>query len=197
MSAPISPHTSPDITIAALAVHFVVSLGLMGICLFGTAGTLLWLEAWAWLAMQFASSMLMTVWMWRHDPALLKSRTQLFTPGIQGRDQLFMVILGLLFIPYLLIPGLDAVRYGWSEIPIPLEVAGLLGAACSMGLILRVMQVNSFASPTIEVQKERGHAVVDTGPYAIVRHPMYSGCAIYLCCVPLAWDHGGCCCPDC
>ena len=181
-----TPHASPAVTIPALASHFVVSFGLMAWCFFGTAGTLLWMEAWAYLLMQIAYSLLMTVWMWHHDPALLKSRTQFFKPGMHGRDQLFMVVFALLFIPYLLIPGLDAVRYGWSDVPMPLEIAGLLGVAASMWLIFRVMQVNSFASPTIEVQKDRGHAVIDTDLYAIVRHPMYSGFTICILCLPLA-----------
>jgi len=176
---------SADISVAALASHFVVSFGLMGLCLFGTAGTLLWMEGWAYLVMQFGCSLLMTVWMWHHDPALLKSRTQFFKSGMHGRDQLFMVVFILLFFSYLLIPGLDAVRYGWSDVPIPLELAGLLVVAASMWLIFRVMQVNSFASPTIEVQKDRGHSVIDTGPYAVVRHPMYSGFVVYVLCLPL------------
>jgi len=186
MSSPVSPQTLPHVTIPVLAAHFVVSFGLMGLCLFGTAGTLAWIEGWAYLVMQFGCSLMMTVWMWRNDPALLKSRTQILKSGMHGRDRLFMVVFILLFFPYLLIPGLDAVRYGWSEIPWVLELAGLIGAAASMGLILRVMQVNSFASPTIEVQKHRGHTVIDTGPYAVVRHPMYSGFVLYLICVPLA-----------
>lgn len=180
-----APASSPVPT-AAIVARFFVSFGLMGACFFATAGTLAWVEAWAYLAVQFASSLTMTAWMVRHDPALLESRMTFFKHDMQPRDRLFMGVFVLLFIPFLLLPGLDAVRYGWSEVPIWLEAVGLAGVAGSMLLILKVMQVNSFASPTIEVQKERGHRVIDTGPYALVRHPMYSGFTFYMACVSLA-----------
>lgn len=170
----------------ALVIHFIVSFGLMGLCFFASAGTLAWPEAWAYLSVQFACSLTMTVWMQRHDPELLKSRMRFFKGDMQPSDRVFMIVFLLLFIPYLLLPGLDAVRYGWSQVPAWLEIFGLAGVAAGMWLILRVMQVNSFASPMIEVQKDRGHKVVDSGPYAVVRHPMYSGASLMLLSLPLA-----------
>lgn len=169
----------------ALVIHFIVSFGLMGLCLFGAAGTLAWPEAWAYLDVHLACSLTMTVWMQRHDPELLRSRMRFFKGSMQTGDRVFMIVFLLLFIPYLLLPGLDAVRFGWSQVPAWLEVFGLAGVALGMWLILRVMQVNSFASPMIEVQKERGHKVIDTGPYAVVRHPMYSGASLMLLSLPL------------
>ncbi|NWF37505.1 isoprenylcysteine carboxylmethyltransferase family protein [Mariprofundus sp. KV] len=154
--------------------------------LFGAAGTMSWPEAWAYLAVQFCCSSYMTIWLQRHDPALLKSRMSYFKPGISARDKLFGALLALFYIPFLMLPGLDAVRFGWSDVPWPLEFVGLLAVVVGMWLILLVMQVNSFASPIVEVQRERDHQVIDSGPYACVRHPMYTGFVAIMFAIPLA-----------
>jgi len=98
-----------------------------------------------------------------------------FKPNMSARDKLFGALLALCCIPFLILPGLDVVRFGWSCVPWPLEFVGLLAVVAGMWLIMRVMQVNSFASPIVEVQRERNHQVMDSGPYAYVRHPMYTG----------------------
>ena len=175
-----------DVTTTGLVIRFILSFAIMAAIFFGTAGTLNWPEAWAYILLQMSISTAMTLWMKQHDPELLKSRMSYLKPSLQNRDKLFALLCILLFIPYLLLPGLDAVRYGWSTVPLPVQLAGFAGFLYSMWLIFRVLQENSFASPIVEVRKERGHTVIDTGPYAYVRHPMYSGFIIYMICLPLA-----------
>ncbi|MFQ5519483.1 MAG: methyltransferase family protein [Mariprofundus sp.] len=177
---------SESISALALVIRFVVTFGLMALCFFGSAGTLYWPEAWACIVLQLTISLTMTFWLQQHDPELLKSRTSYFKPGLHGSDKLFAGLFMVGFIPYLILPGLDAMRFGWSDVPFPVQLAGFAGYVWSMWLIFRVMQVNSFASPVVEVQKKRHHSVIDTGPYARVRHPMYSGFIGSLLFLPLA-----------
>lgn len=175
-----------DVTTAGLVIRFILAFSLMAAIFFGAAGSLNWPNAWVYILLQLLISAAMTIWLKKHDPELLKSRMSFLKPTLQNRDKLFALLFTLLFIPYLLLPGLDAVRYGWSSVPMPVEVTGFAGFLYSMWLIFRVLQENSFASPIVEVQKGRGHEVIDSGPYAYVRHPMYSGFIICLICLPLA-----------
>lgn len=166
--------------------YFVLAFTAMVAAFFLSAGTLFWPEAWLYIALQMIASGSMTVWLAKNDPALLKSRMSLFKPAARGWDIAFMLTVTLLSVPYLLLPGFDAVRFGWSSLPPWVELLGFAGVAGSMWLIFRVMQENSFASPMVEVQRERDHRVVDSGPYAYVRHPMYSGFILFILSLPLA-----------
>jgi len=74
--------------------------------------------------------------------------------------------------------GLDR-RYHASDVPLALQALGLAMLVFSTGFIMWVMRENSFAAPVVKVQTERGHHVVSTGPYAFVRHPMYSGALLF------------------
>jgi protein-S-isoprenylcysteine O-methyltransferase Ste14 len=81
--------------------------------------------------------------------------------------------------------ALDAQRWHTSDMPAVLNVAG--GALVIAGFLatLFVFRENSFAAPVVRVQAEREHRVIDTGPYAIVRHPMYAAALLYLAGMPL------------
>ena len=79
----------------------------------------------------------------------------------------------------LIVGGLDAVRFGWSRMPLWLEIAGALAVVFAIYVFHIVMLENSYASPVVKIDTERGHRVVSTGPYAWVRHPMYAGAIFY------------------
>ena len=175
-----------DISTARVITRFILGFGLIAAILFGTAGTFNWPEAWTYIIVQFTYSLRMTLWLKKHDPQLLKSRMRVLNPSMQQRDKLFALLFTLLFIPFLLLPGLDAIRFGWSDMPLAIEIIGFAGVSWALWLILRVMQENSFASPIVEIQRERNHQVIDSGPYAYVRHPMYTGFITMNICLPLA-----------
>lgn len=157
--------------VAFLAVMF-------GLILFGTAGTLAWPAAWLYLLCFFAPTVVITVWLARHDPGLLTERMTGQAKGTRGGqkgwDLLFTVVANLLFIGWFALMGLDAVRFGWSNVPNWLQAVGALLVVGSFRLFFAVFRANSFLSPVVRVQEERGQTVVDTGPYAVVRHPMYA-----------------------
>ena len=98
-------------------------------------------------------------------------------------------ILLILFLPVMLavpvVAGLDAVRYDWSSLPFWTIYPGIALHASGDALLLWTMIVNPFLEKTVRVQTERGHHVITTGPYAIVRHPMYMGVILLFLAVPL------------
>ena len=77
-----------------------------------------------------------------------------------------------------IVAGLD-VRFGTSGVPAWLQVAGAIAIAVGFYMIHIVMETNSYATAVVRIQSERGHQVISTGPYAFVRHPMYSGAILY------------------
>jgi protein-S-isoprenylcysteine O-methyltransferase Ste14 len=118
------------------------------------------------------------VWLARHDPDLLAERMTGQAKGTQGGqkgwDLVWTAAASLLFIGWFALMGLDAVRFGWSNVPVWLQAVGALLVVGSFWLFFAVFRANSFLSPVVRVQKERGQKVIDTGPYAVVRHPMYA-----------------------
>jgi len=177
---------SKEISTARIAVRF--SLGIVGMCaaFFGTAGTLNWPEAWLYMILQFSFSAAMAVWLKRNDPELLKDRMTFLKSSAMSWDKVILWIMTIVSIPYILLPGLDAVRYQWSSVPPVFKVIAFAGVAASFLLIFWVMRENTYLSRIVEVQKERGHSVITTGPYRFVRHPMYVGVIIIFVCIPLA-----------
>lgn len=163
-----------------------LSLLFLGVILFGAAGTLNWPQAWIYLALSAAMSFGGGLWLARHDPALLAERLgSLVQREQKAWDKVFMVILIVLWVGWLGLIGLDAKRYHWSDVPLGLQVAGVLLICLGSYLVWLTFRENSYAAPVIKIQKERGHQVVTTGPYAYVRHPMYAGALPILAGAPL------------
>jgi len=104
----------------------------------------------------------------------------------RGWDRIIIIVSTILFVPYLLLPGFDAVRYQWSSVPLPVSVAGFAGVIVSLLLFFAVLRENTYLSRFVEIQKEKGHKVITTGPYRYVRHPMYAGLILLLYSLPLA-----------
>jgi protein-S-isoprenylcysteine O-methyltransferase Ste14 len=106
-------------------------------------------------------------------------------PTAERRPQQRLIMLGasLGFIALLVVPALDF-RFGWSVVPLGGVVVGDALFVLGFGFIGRVYRENTFTAATIEVAK--GQQVISTGPYAVVRHPMYASALLYLLGTPLA-----------
>jgi protein-S-isoprenylcysteine O-methyltransferase Ste14 len=171
--------------IAKLLLQNLIWIAAMGALLFVPAGTLHWPAAWVFLATIALSGMAGGLWLARVDPALLAERMR---PTMQrdqpAADKKFMLVFGLTALAWLVAIGLDA-RYRASDVPVALQALGWLMLVFSSAFIMWVMRENSFAAPVIKLQTERGHRVVSTGPYAWVRHPMYSGTVLFFAGAPL------------
>jgi protein-S-isoprenylcysteine O-methyltransferase Ste14 len=160
--------------------HTASTVVFLAVVLFATAGTLRWPAAWAVLLLWTGWTVLATVWLARNDPALLKERlnTRLIQEGQKEWDKVVSVIFVALSVPMIALPGLDAVRNRWTQAPPVLEAAGFIGLLAALGLVLRVFQENSYAARTVKIDVVRGHHAITTGPYEVVRHPMYVGAIV-------------------
>jgi protein-S-isoprenylcysteine O-methyltransferase Ste14 len=98
-----------------------------------------------------------------------------FTPPEPGADRLSLRAIRLIAAAHLVVGALDSGRFHWTTVPDGLRIAGLAGLALSFLLIAHAMRANRFFSAVVRVQNDRGHHVVDRGPYAVVRHPGYAG----------------------
>jgi protein-S-isoprenylcysteine O-methyltransferase Ste14 len=136
----------------------------MAALMFGGAGTLDWWQAWLYLVVYFGASIAITLYLIRRDPALLARRMR-GGPWAEKQpvQRVIMVLASVAFIGLTILPALDK-RFGWSHMP--------------------VVRENSFTSATIELAPDQ--RVVSTGPYAIVRHPMYSAALVMLLGAPIA-----------
>ena len=156
----------------------------MGLLLFVPAGTLEYREAWVYLAIFIGASLLISLYLLRKDPALLQRRMRGGpTAEKETAQKIIMLFASIGFIALLVVPALDY-RFQWSSVPVPVEMAGGLLVAMGFYFIFLVYKENSFTSATIEVAENQ--KVISTGPYALVRHPMYASASLYLIGTPLA-----------
>lgn len=151
-----------------------------------SSGTLYWGAAWRTMFVSGVSVLLMTNYFLKHDRALVERRLTVGPLAEKQPIQRFLVaMLYVIFSALSIIAGLDH-RYGWSHIPLPLQLLGLAGVALSNYMIFVVFATNTFTSGTVTTHKNQ--KVIDHGPYAIVRHPMYGGLVPLLVGLPLALD---------
>jgi len=156
----------------------------VGLLLFVTAGTMWYWQAWVYLAVLTGASLLTTLYLMKKDPALLERRMHGGPMAEKEATQrLIMWFASAGFVALLVVPALDH-RFGWSEVPVYVVVLGDILVAAGFALIVVVFRENPFTSATIEVAP--GQRVIATGPYAVVRHPMYASALLYLVGTPLA-----------
>jgi protein-S-isoprenylcysteine O-methyltransferase Ste14 len=169
---------------AKALLALVVLAVVMGLLLFIPAGTVHYWQAWVYLSIFTGASLLITLYLMKKDPALLERRMS-GGPTAEKRpaQKFIMLFTSLGFIALLVVPGLDH-RFGWSAVPLGVVVVGDVLVAVGFYLISLVYRENTYTSATIEVAKDQ--KVISTGPYAIVRHPMYASASLYLLGTPLA-----------
>jgi protein-S-isoprenylcysteine O-methyltransferase Ste14 len=171
--------------IAKLLLQNLIWIVAMGALLFVSAGTPHWPAAWVLLATSAVLGVAGGLWLAKVDPALLAERMRPMMQHDQpAADKKFMLVFGTTALVWFIAIGLDK-RFHGSDIPVALQALGFVMLLLSTGFIMWVMRENSFAAPVIKLQTERGHHVVSTGPYAWVRHPMYSGTVLFFIGVPL------------
>jgi protein-S-isoprenylcysteine O-methyltransferase Ste14 len=157
---------------------------IMALLLFVAAGTISYWQGWIYLAVFFGASLLTTIDLMKRDPALLERRLSA-GPFAEKRtsQRIIMIIASVSFLLLLVIPAIDH-RFGWSQVPAPLVILSDLLVAVGFFLVFRVYQENTFTSATIQVAENQ--KVITTGPYSIVRHPMYASSLLYVIGTPLA-----------
>lgn len=148
----------------------IAFVGIMIATIFGSAGRLDLPFIWATLGICIAFLLLA---MFKMDPELKRERLR---PGPGGKDRGMRFALLPVILAQWIIAGLDVGRFHWSDtVPTVVKLAALAGLALSMAWIAWSMHVNRFFSPVVRIQKDRGHHLIDFGPYRYIRHPGYLG----------------------
>ena len=173
--------TSTPVTfsLSRLLLSFVYLL-FFPLLLFVLAGDWRWLEGWIFVAVFFGGGCATLVYLYVADPALLNER---YGSPLQKEqkswDKVLLLLFFLEFLGWFVIMPLDAKRFGWTPLfPFWLRVLGAILFTIGYYLLFAALKENTFAAPVVKMQKERGQQVISTGPYAIVRHPMYAGAVL-------------------
>ena len=157
-----------------------------GLLLFLPAGTLAWPQGWVFLALFFGLGQATGLWLLQKDPELLAARMRSpLSRGQAPRDRAVIIAILVCFVAWIVFMALDARRFAWSHTALWLQVLGGCLIALAFWGWAEVLRVNSFAAATIELQAERGQTVIENGPYALVRHPMYAFALLLMIGTPL------------
>jgi protein-S-isoprenylcysteine O-methyltransferase Ste14 len=158
-----------------VAGHGLLTLAWWCGALFGSAGLLTWSRAWICTALYLGSMIATGVLVRKLNPGLQEQREKGIHQGTRSFDKVFLSAFLPLAMVLPVIAGLDAVRFGWSPLPSWTLYPGISLFAVSAVLIAWVMVRNPHAETSVRIQTERSHQVVASGPYSLVRHPMYVG----------------------
>jgi protein-S-isoprenylcysteine O-methyltransferase Ste14 len=161
--------------------RFISGIPVLGLAFFLPAGTFNYWEAWVYLALLFTPMFFVMQYLMKNDPALLERRMR--TKEKASEQSLIIKLSYIYFLVIFLLPGFDK-RYGWSDTPICWIIIADVLVLLGYIVVVWVFRENSYASRTVEVDKDQ--KVIDTGPYAIVRHPMYTGITTLYILSPLA-----------
>jgi protein-S-isoprenylcysteine O-methyltransferase Ste14 len=171
------------LTIKAYRAVLIIVV-IMAVLLFVAAGTLDYWQAWTFLAVYFAASLAVTFDLAQRDPRLLERRMSGGPFAEKETTQkIIMSLTSLGFIGLIVVPALDR-RFAWSHMPLYVVLIGDAMVAFGFLGVFFVFRANTFTSATIELAPEQ--SVISTGPYALVRHPMYAGGLVLLAGVPMA-----------
>ncbi len=173
-------------TLKILAGQIVGLFVVFALALFLPAGTIAWPSGWIFLVLFFGFVVTISGWLLRHDPALLQERMRGTIQADQKAwDKVSQGLSGILFFAWLVLIPLDAIRFYWSQMPMWLHVGGALILLGSFYIFYLTFRENTYLSPVVRVQTERGQTVVSSGPYRYVRHPMYVAFVLFMLSTPL------------
>ena len=162
----------------------LVQLARLAIFLFLPGWTLDYWQAWVFLAVFSVSVFLVTLYFLKNDPSLIERQLKAGPSAEQERSQkIIQGLAAIFFILPFIVSSIDH-RLGWSTVPTFVALLGDILVAVGLYIVFLVFRENTFTSATIEVTDEQ--KVISTGPYAVIRHPMYSGAFIMLLGIPLA-----------
>jgi protein-S-isoprenylcysteine O-methyltransferase Ste14 len=163
---------------------FAFLMLVLALALFVSAGSLGFWQAWVFLGVFAVCTILITAYLFKYDPRLLASRVKAGpTAETQKSQQIIQSLASLFFITLFAVSGLDF-RFHWSDVP-PV-VSWIADGFVALGflIVFLVFRENSYTSAIIEVSSEQ--RVISSGPYNVVRHPMYAGAILLLAFTPLA-----------
>ena len=173
--------SSPKSLIGMVLRRWAGAALVLGFLLFLPAGTFDYWEAWVYMAILLLPALVVILVGVRTDPALIERRMRLREK--EPEQQRIVKYSSILFPLAFVIPGLDH-RFGWSAVPTEVVIASDALVLLGYLLFVRVLKENSYASRIVEV--EQSQRVISTGPYGLVRHPMYVAVLLIYTISPLA-----------
>lgn len=176
---------APPLTPGRVVLKFAVAVTLLALVLLVPAGTWRWPAAWAFIALYLAFAIPVGVWLLRTNPTLLAERFDWAKRAPKKWDRILMAVYTPVYAAVYALAGLDF-RLGWSHVPVVLRAVAFIPVGAFYVLLALVLRENAFLSRVVEVRPEAGHHVITTGPYAVVRHPMYAGYVVCLLATPVA-----------
>ena len=150
------------------------------IILFGAAGRIDIPRAWIYFVIVFVYYSIGLVIMYKFNPELLYRRSRGIGKGTKSWDKILMPVIVILTYIQLAVIGFDLGRFQWYYLGINFAILGLIMYIFLAFLGTWITITNPFFEPTVRIQKEREHKVITTGPYRIVRHPMYFGFILFI-----------------
>lgn len=149
---------------------FALSVVMLGAVFFLPAGTFDYWQAWIYLAVLFIPMLGVMMYLLKNDPALLERRLKAKEKASEQKT--IIKLASLVILIAFILPGFDK-RYGWSHLPVWAVILADVLVLTGYGIFFLVLKENSYAARTVEVESDQ--KVISSGPYAIVRHPMYVG----------------------
>jgi len=170
-------------------ISLIVRTILFPVAILWPAGTWIWNDAWVLIGIWMLFFVVITLLLANRDPDLLieRMKTSPVQSGQKGWDKLLLTIFFIVGISLYVVPGFELIRFGWTE-PFPrwLRFTALLVHIPCLVLLGWVMMKNTFLSQVVKIDHGREHRVITDGPYAIVRHPMYTAVIFLFIAFPLA-----------
>jgi protein-S-isoprenylcysteine O-methyltransferase Ste14 len=167
--------STPRSLTTRLILRTLIAVIFVAVFLFVPAGSFRYWQGWVFMAILFLPMPVTSVYFMKRDPQLIERRLR--TEEQISEQKSIIRWARLVVFASLLLPGLDY-RFGWSRVPLWLTILSQLVVFAGYLITLWVMKENSFASRTVQV--EEGQRVISTGPYRLVRHPMYFGAVLML-----------------
>jgi len=181
-----TPNASPEgVDLKALKKlalsRYLMLFPVLGACFFLPAWSLKYWEGWLYILVIAAPVAIFGLYLFKNDPKLFERRMR---TREKRKEQKLVLKLSVLCFPFVFaLPGFDK-RFGWSKVPLLVELISFGLVLLGYFMVTSVFRANSYASRVIEVEK--GQKVISTGPYAIVRHPMYASSIVLYLFTPLA-----------
>jgi protein-S-isoprenylcysteine O-methyltransferase Ste14 len=172
---------SPGEMIKMVVLRIAIAIPLLFAIIFVPAGTLAFWEGWVYLGILLIPMFFVVAYLFRNAPDLLVRRMKMRER--ESEQSRIVAFSGVLFLIAFMLPGLDY-RFGWSDVPVPVVIVADILVLLGYGFVFLVFRENQYAARVVEVEVEQ--KVIDTGPYALVRHPMYLGVLVMYIFSPLA-----------
>lgn len=172
--ANVSDHPAQGINRRRLVLRLACLPVFIAIFMFLPAGTWTWLKGWLFILVLLVVISVVFVVLQHVNPEVIAARSR-FHKGTKSWDKILLCLYFPAMAAVLLVAALDDGRFHWFPVPWWVCIVGYALLLAGIGIVTWAEAVNKFFEVTVRIQKDRGHEVIETGPYTIVRHPGYAG----------------------